>query len=431
MLKRLIYLLMLIFFLLSLLIGCDASSAKQGIRNYEASTELASLDKSRDMESNDEDHTSPQHGMTVEEKLEDFEFLFNTLYSNYPYFQVNKRQHAVDWIAQKEDYIKQIKDTDGDLEFYIALDRIMKDLNHDHTRVLNNSSYAYALNIYKSTMLEPWLEILEDPVVEGRYWNVEKDKDNEVDAYVHSGNIILEKWSESSTAYIKIKSFNHFNIEGDLEIMQPFLNDIDDCHSLIIDIRGNGGGDTSYWIRNLIPELISEVKAFSQYFCFRGGAYSEPFIDFAIGYKYSEMEVIDEAFIKSLSSDTPKEIKTDFNYYVKNTLIIEPMDDEGYQGDIYLLVDSSVSSSAKRFVQFMRDNALAYIIGEPTSGKSSGFDSLLLRLPNSGYVIQFPGVMSLSLSGVCTEEGAFMPDLLVESKMALEKAKELIRINNE
>lgn len=140
------------------------------------------------------------------------------------------------------------------------------------------------------------------------------------------------------------------------------------------------------------------------------------------------MEVIDEAFIKSLSSDTPEEIKTDFNYYVKNTLIIEPMDDEGYQGDIYLLVDSGISSSAKRFVQFMRDNALAYIIGEPTSGKSSGFDSLLLRLPNSGYVIQFPGVMTLSLSGISTEEGDFMPDLIVESKMALEKAKEVICI---
>jgi C-terminal processing protease CtpA/Prc len=345
---------------------------------------------------------------------------------------MNKRQHGVDWIANKDDYVKRIQETEGDLKFNIVLDNIVKDLNYGHTRVFNNRQYAGVLNVYKKLMHEPWLEVLEDPVVQNMYWNVVKDKDqdNETDLHVNPNNLILEKWDETSTAYIKINSFNHFNIEDDWKIIQPFLNDLEDIHSLIIDIRGNTGGDTAYWTDNLVPELISEPKESSKYFCFRGGEYSERFINFRLGYKYSDMEVIDEAFIEELSSNVPEEIKTDFRYYIKDTLLINPTDEEGFRGDIYLLVDRHVISSSQSFVQFMRDTDLAYIIGEPTAGEGSGFDSHLLRLPNSGYVIQFPGVMVLKLDGANIEEAIVNPDLLVDAKMALEKAIELIK-NNE
>lgn len=411
-----------IFFLLVTLAGCDASSTEPDVQTYEAN-----------IESNEEDNTSQHLGLSEEQKLEDFEFLFNTISSNYPFLQMNKRQHGVDWIVNKDDYIKRIKETEGDLKFYIVLVNIVKDLNYDHTSVFNSSGYAQVLKIYRNVMLEPWLEILEDPVVQSRYWDVVKDKnqDNETDVYVNPDNLILEKWDETSTAYIKISSFNHFNMEGDWKIIQPFLNDLDDIHSLIIDIRGNSGGDTTYWTKYLVPELLSEPIERSQYFCFRGGEYSEPFIVSRLGYNYSDMEVIDETFIKKFSLGVPEEIKTDFRYYMKDTLLINPIDNEGYRGDIYLLVDRYVSSSSHSFVQFMSDTDLAYIIGEPTAGEGNGFDTLLLRLPNSGYVIRFPGVMVLNSDGANIEEAIVNPDLLVDTNRALDQAIELIKINNE
>jgi len=149
------------------------------------------------------------------------------------------------------------------------------------------------------------------------------------------------------------------------------------------------------------------------------------------GYKYADLEVIDQAFYEELSPNIPEEIKTDFRYYLKSTTVIDPIDEDGYRGDIYLLVDHNVISSAEQFVQFVRDTKLAYIIGEPTSGESAGFDSLILKLPNSGYVIRFPGVMVLSARGINTNEVIVNPDLLVDSKMALEETMELIKINNE
>jgi len=445
MIKRNIYLIVPIFFLLYTLTGCKELSKETEIHttensievsteiSTEISTEVSSSDKVGETKPNIEDEPIEYHRLSADEKMEDFDFLFNTLSSNYPFFDMNKRLYAVDWLANKDSYIKQIEDTKGNLEFYMVLNSIIKDLNYGHAQVLNDSAYVYLLKRNKSVMAEPWVEIFEDPVVQSRYsYALEaKDKDSVTEDYIYPDNIALEKWPEISTAYVKINSFNHFNIEGDWKAMQPFLNELDDVNSLIIDIRGNMGGDTAYWSKYLLPELIYEEKESSQYYCFRGGDYSERFVEYKLGYKYADMEVIDQSFYEELSSNIPEEIKIDFRYYLKSTTVIDPIDEEGYRGDIYLLVDHNVFSSAEQFVQFVRDTKLAYIIGEATSGESAGFDSLVLRLPNSGYVIRFPGVMVLSSSGINTNEVIINPDLFGDSKMALEEAIELIKINNE
>lgn len=368
--------------------------------------------------------------LSKKEKLEDFEFLFDTLSNNYPYFKMNERQYGIDWISNKDKYVQLIQDTEGDLEFFIELDSIIKDLNHGHALIINKSEYSNMLSVYKSVNHVPWLSILEDPAVQRRYGPTIDEKPYVKDTPVESNNLVLDKWPVISTAYIKIKSFDHFNIEGDSERLHQFFNDLNDMHSLIIDIRGNYGGDMTYWTQHLVPELVTEPNEFSQYYCFRGGEYSETFIEFKLGYTYDEMQVIDESFLNKLSVNAPSELKTDFRYYVEDTLVISPKDDSGYSGDIYLLVDGNVYSSAESLVQFIRDTKLATIIGEPTSGERTGFGSLLMRLPNSGYAIQFPSAMLLNSNGINTKEVIIEPDVLVESKMALDKAKEIISSNN-
>lgn len=439
MLKNSAYRIVSIFLVLCLITGCESLNIEPEIRSEEISP-IGANPKDEEVEesnaseksSNNEKHKSDNQGLTNEEKLEDFEYLFTILESNYPYFEMNKRINDIDWIANRDSYIKRLEETEGDLKYYIVMKSIVKDLNYYHTQVLDDRAYASYVNTYKNVEAKPWLEVFEDPIVQSRYYNSvqENAMNTTTKAYIVPDNIVLEKWSETSTAYIKIKSFNHFNIVSDWEEIKPFINDIDDCHSLIIDIRGNGGGDSHYWSDYLVPELIYEKKIFNQYFCFKGGEYSESFIDFVLGYNYSEMEMIDQNFFKEFSSDLPEEIKTDFKYYVKMTNIIEPVDEVGYRGDIYLLVDNRVFSSSDKFVQFAKDCNFAYIIGEPTLGEGSGFDNIVLRLPNSGYVIPFPVGMVLSSNGFNREEFTVEPDLLTEGKNALDEAIELIRIKN-
>lgn len=42
--------------------------------------------------------------LTLEEKLEDFEYAYNLIKENYPFLEVNKRLHGVDWLANKTSY---------------------------------------------------------------------------------------------------------------------------------------------------------------------------------------------------------------------------------------------------------------------------------------------------------------------------------------
>jgi len=257
MIKRLIYIFLPITFILYLLTGCESLNDEVEVEESNVGLKLSNI--------------------------EDFEYLFTILESNYPYFEMNKRMNGNDWIANKDNYIKRIEEAEGDLGFYLVMKSIIKDLNYRHAQVLNDKAYTSLYNTYRDVEAIPWLEVLEDPVVQSRYYELVQDDDENMltEAYITPNNIVLEKWAESSTAYIKIKSFNHFNIEIDWAELKPFLDEIDDCHSLIIDIRGNGGGDSHYWSDYLVPELISETEKFMQYFCFRGGEYSESFIDFA------------------------------------------------------------------------------------------------------------------------------------------------------
>ncbi len=49
--------------------------------------------------------------MSIEEKLEDFEYMYTLLEENYPFFEVNKRLHNVDWLKNKKKYENIIKNT--------------------------------------------------------------------------------------------------------------------------------------------------------------------------------------------------------------------------------------------------------------------------------------------------------------------------------
>lgn len=138
------------------------------------------------------------------------------------------------------------------------------------------------------------------------------------------------------------------------------------------------------------------------------------------------MEIIDHSFTEDVSGNIPDEIMADFKYYFKDSYLIEPNENGGYDGDIYLLVDRYNYSSADIFVQFAKETGFAYIIGEPTSGEGTQMDSILLSLPNSGYVIQFPNVMLLNSKGENPVETLVEPNLIVGSREALDTAIELI-----
>lgn len=74
--------------------------------------------------------------LTSQEKMEDFEYMYNILKENYPYFEVNKRVNGVDWLKNKEIYESRIENTKNNEDFMEELNSILSELHNGHTNVL-------------------------------------------------------------------------------------------------------------------------------------------------------------------------------------------------------------------------------------------------------------------------------------------------------
>ena len=63
---------------------------------------------------------------------------------------------------------------------------------------------------------------------------------------------------------------------------------------MIIDIRGNGGGDTRYWTDNIVPMLINNKVECIYYSAFRGGDFTEAFLESRHGIGYEGLGSISD-----------------------------------------------------------------------------------------------------------------------------------------
>jgi len=401
--KRVILLIILVFLLLFSLAGCQSS-------DY----------------SNIEKISGVADQLTQKEKLEDFEYIYKILRENYPFFEVNKRVSGVDWLSKKVEYISMVKASKDDHEFNMALKKILSDLHNGHTNILSEKDYLLMKAIYErnSTINTAWLEQLNNKKAVQRYVGSQGIEQQGDENKALSDNVSTEILIDQKVAYLRIKSMNPFNIEGDIEIIKPFFYDIQDYNALIIDIRGNGGGSTDYWAQNVVPMLVSKTLISNWLFVYKGGYYTENFLKKYNKSGYKELKKISEIDTEKYNK-APTELKKNFNYYKTDYRIVEPKKSVKFNGNIYLLVDKGVYSAAESFAVFAKSTGFATLVGEKTGGDGIGSDPAMCVLPNSGFILRFPYVMGLTEDGSCNEEYKTEPDVKIsesrDSKLTNDK----------
>lgn len=196
--------------------------------------------------------------LTMKEKLEDFEYMYKILEENYPFFKVNERVNGVDWLGNKDEYIEKIKQTKNDEEFAEKLNEILSELNNGHTHLLSREGYLINYKIFYEDK-NPWIKILDDNKVKARY-NLTKE-----DIKLLEDGVYFEDMESAfktdiivpnEVAYIRLYRMDGFRVEEDEEEILKFLKEVKNYPKLIIDIRGNGGGNPNYWEFNIVQPLI-------------------------------------------------------------------------------------------------------------------------------------------------------------------------------
>ncbi len=359
---------------------------------------------------------NPSLGLTTDQKLQDFDYMYNVLKENYPFFWVNQRVNGVDWLAKKDEYISKIKETRTDGEFGNVLSTILQYLHNGHTQLITSeSTYANIIKAYEiSGNRNTWVEELKKTASLKRY-NYASDNQisstaqlptNTSSPRLFKSDIIVP----NQIAYLKVGSFNNFSVQSDRAGILDFYQKIKNYPILIIDIRQNSGGSDSYWMKNIIPPLIKEGISAEFYILFRGGSYSEPFIK-SLGITLAEVSSLDKKLVHTL----PEEAAEKFKYAMKHTRTVNSSDYVGFKGKVYLLVDRKVYSSSESFAAFCKATQWATLVGEKTGGDGIGIDPLFLSLPNSGYIARFSWDMGLNPDGTCNEEKKTEPDIKVDA----------------
>lgn len=159
-----------------------------------------------------------------------------------------------------------------------------------------------------------------------------------------------------------------------------------DIGNVVVDLRGNGGGNS--WVANEFLQYI-DVEEYKSWDC---GVRLGPYL---------------------------KENK-DIVYQNQKKAAV-------FKGNLYVLTDTWTYSAAMDFAMLIQDNGLGTIVGSPSGNLPDSYgDCLFFQLPNSGMPLTVSYKRWYRIDKSKAGE-PIMPDIIVEPEKALEKVYELIR----
>lgn len=365
-----------------------------------------------------------EFNLSKEDYIEDFNFAYNTLKEHYPFFEVNKKLYGVDWLNNKEKYEAYIAESKNDADFFSRMNEVLSELNNLHTQLVPSyMGLEYYISFYsnpKCTWRHDIAKIYEKDDVRRRY-NINNEViENVINQYMksddevnktYSKNLMTENIIKDKLAYIRISSLIGMEyINQDRDIVINYLNEIKDYPFLIIDIRGNGGGDSRYWAYFLLPNIIDKKYETKNYLLIKSGELNKKIIE-----QMNFNKDVKTFLYNSSFSDDVKKILSNFDGYTTWNISVEPNKDSiRFKGKIYLLVDNGVYSSAEMLASFCKETKLATLVGSRTAGDGIGFDPMQVALPNTAFVLRFSNNMGLTESGSINELDQTVPDIIVQ-----------------
>jgi hypothetical protein len=259
-------------------------------------------------------------------------------------------------------------------------------------------------------------------------------------------SLIESKYGKQSSSYDDLWNFKILNEEiGYLQIgtfvtnkltidWKKFLNDAFDAleeknvQNLIIDIRGNEGGDdeVNLVLGKKIAKRQIAFPAFKELLRYENVA--------------DEFRPYLHTWDKSFYNRSGKLIKLENGFYTwkrdRNNSVIK-QNSKAFQGNTYLLVDAAISSATFFLTAGLKQNNIATVIGSETGGNLKGTNGgqlFFLWLPNSKIEIDIPLIGYYPLTdqpdkGISPDISIPLniQDILSNKDKVLEKTIELIR----
>lgn len=354
---------------------------------------------------------------TQEELLADYDQCWELLEENYPFLPVLEG-HGVDIQGVKEScrqtLIERVTDVNG---LFVLLQQMFGSMeNFAHLGVVSQYTYQILYQYYQPGDGRD-AELYHDPQTAATYAALPElvagrgeYPEPEVETFYYP---------DLKVAYFHFQSFAYPYTED--SVVGDYLDQLAEeglpIEHVIIDITGNGGGNT----RNVDNDIIAPLG---------GGIYNKKFYckdtaitrtDFIpLGFVEVEDPSLEPAFVKELGM-------THFFAYTKCVPGLEEI--HAHNAHRWLLINERCYSASEYLISFCKETGLATIVGRTSLGDGAvGTNPSTIRLDHTGLLIRFSVLSAANTDGSLNAERGERPDYPCKpSESPLRKCMELIR----
>jgi len=367
--------------------------------------------------------------------IDDFAYMVAVLENNFPYFGVAQRRFGADVEFLVENTLNALlqQEIRNTTHFgQILATSFFGPLNHiGHLSIQSRSTLHLILgNIYRGPIdyngrpielygrdFTSWGQMFVDMArslaAQQYYGFIEVELGYEA-GMVRPNNLTTSTIGRN-IAYVSVREFWHYNISHDLDIMMNFYEDIRGFEHLIIDLRGNPGGFTRYFIELFMaPNIPYDIVIPGIYTLFMGGDESMEWLgaQFEDDYYFAGIHPNKMPFDASRFPYINQHDALSFRYILASPVHVAATGDVMFDGQIWILVDGRSASAVEYAALYAMNADFATVVGAPTRGVTGGGHAGFFPLPNTGLVVRYDFGYFIDSYGRAIDEFGVIPHYL-------------------
>ncbi len=327
--------------------------------------------------------------LSTDEKLKDFDKLYETIVRNYPVSKENEDNFNT-YVKNKQAYQKRIKSTKTDEEFFSILDENLALLDDNYTFILGKNSYTSLFNYYRNKKNSTKANIFgNDQAVNryGRMINKEKIKEN-----------ISINSSNDRKLIIRLSDFDINKLDSDLDSIAEALEK-SEIDTLIFDLSNNNSIDHAY-VNEFASYFLDKNYEMKDLYFYRGWVFDNTLDEI----KNSEDNIYKTSKAKNLAKKYKDPIDKinleNYQYYDQVEQKIDKKDDFRKR-DIYVLTNENTANEAIRLSSILKSQGAVTIKNGLDSSKSKidkikDIPSDFIILDHSGLIVSVSSSIGLA-----------------------------------
>ena len=333
---------------------------------------------------------------------DDYAWLWNALREDYP-FILCLEDMGLDVEQIERDYADRAVKCRSVNEFAELMADLFYCMNNlAHLEMIDAAAYDEYMDLAEKGVLDTaYSDLICDAVTQSVYAAMPRKANAEAAAYALPQ---LYYYEDICAVYIRFQTFNHACLERDRSVVEDALKRYPDARHVIFDITGNGGGSDYYWMENIVAPVGGEY-GYENVLYFRNTPLTQRFglMDSAVDLSKTDEETAIPADINALNL-THKRVNT------------VRFSDSGNTGTDHtrlkrwVLIDGGTYSAADGFATFCKETGWATLVGTQTMGDGGSAAPLMVRLPDTGLLVQFSCAVTLNSDGSLNAIAGTLPD---------------------